>query len=54
MQEERKSALIHPLYNNGERTDVTNCRGILLLPVTYKIFSKFLLDRMQAKMEIGK
>lgn len=49
--EDWKSAVIHPLYKKGERTDVNNYRGISLLPVAYKILSQCLLDRTQAQLE---
>jgi Reverse transcriptase (RNA-dependent DNA polymerase). len=44
-------ALIHPLHKKGPKTDVNNYRGISLLPVTYKIFSKLLLNRLEPQID---
>lgn len=44
-------ALIHPLHKKGSKTDVNNYRGISLLPVTYKIFSKLLLNRLEPQID---
>lgn len=46
------SALIHPLYNKGDLVDVNNCRGISLIPITYKIFSKALLSKTKPKANL--
>lgn len=39
------TALTHPLHKKGDKTDPNNYRGISLLPVTYKILCKALLNR---------
>lgn len=49
--EEWKSALIHPLHKKGDKTDPNNYRGISLLPVTYKILSKALLNRLEPQID---
>ena len=47
--------MIHPLHKKGDKTNPNNYRGISLLPVTYKILSKALLNRLepQADPQIG-
>ncbi|MXP61689.1 reverse transcriptase domain-containing protein [Pantoea sp. Taur] len=45
------TALITPLHKKGNTTDVDNYRGISLLPVTYKIFSKLLLKRLTPQLD---
>jgi len=45
------SALIHPLHKKGDKKDVNNYRGISLLPVTYKILSKALLNRAEPQLD---
>lgn len=42
-----KKTLIRPLHEKEHRTDFNNCRGISLLPVTYKSRPRYLLDRAQ-------
>lgn len=53
--EDWTTALIHPLHKKGDKTDPNNYRGISLLPVTYKILSKALLNRAEEQLdpEIG-
>lgn len=46
-----KTALIHPLHKKGDKSDVNNYRGISLLPVTYKILSKALLNRAEEQLD---
>lgn len=46
-----KTAIIHPLYKKGDRTDCNNYRGISLLPVTYKILSKALQNRLENQID---
>lgn len=52
---EWKTAIIHPLHKKGDKTEPNNYRGISLLPVTYKILSKALSNRLesQADYQIG-
>lgn len=45
------TALIHPLHKKGPKNDVNNYRGISLLPVTYKIFSRLLLNRLEPQVD---
>lgn len=49
------TAIIHPLHKKGDKMDPNNYRYISLLDVTYKIFSKILLTRIQEQLdkEIG-
>lgn len=49
--DEWTSALIHPLHKKGNKKDVNNYRGISLLPVTYKILSKALLNRAEPQLD---
>lgn len=51
MPEDWKTALIHPIHKKGDKTDANNYRGISLLPVTYKILSKALLNRLEAQLD---
>lgn len=46
-----RQAIIHPLHKKGDRTDTNNYRGISLLPVTYKILSKALMNNIEAQAE---
>lgn len=41
------SALLHPLHKKGDKIDLNGYKGISLLPVTYKILSKALLNRVE-------
>lgn len=45
------SALIHPLHKKGDKADVSNYRGISLLPITYKILSKALQTRAEEQLD---
>lgn len=49
--DEWKMALIHPLHKKGSKTDPNNYRGISLLDVTYKIFSKVLFNRAEPQLD---
>ncbi|KAI5731310.1 hypothetical protein M8J77_008047 [Diaphorina citri] len=55
LPEDWKAALIHPIFKKGDKTDANNYRGISLLPVTYKILSKALQNRLEDQLdqEIG-
>lgn len=44
-------AVIHPLHKKGDKRDLNNYRGISLLPVTYKILSRLLLNRMEPLLD---
>lgn len=46
-----KGALIHPLHKKGDRTDPNNYRGISLLPVSYKVLSKVLLNIVEEQVD---
>jgi hypothetical protein len=35
-----------PVYKKGDKLDCKNYRGICLLKLTYKVFAKFLYDRL--------
>ena len=41
------SSLIVPIFKKGSKTDPANYRGISLIPILSKVFSKILLDRLQ-------
>jgi hypothetical protein len=43
MPQQWKEYIVVPVYKNGVKTDSNNCRGISLLPTTYKILSTILL-----------
>lgn len=49
--EEWKMALIHPIHKKGDKKDPNNYRGISLLDVTYKIFSRALLNRAEPQLD---
>lgn len=51
MPEEWNMAIIHPLHKKGDRSDPNNYRGISLLDITYKIFSKILYLRIQEQLD---
>lgn len=44
-------AVIHPLRKKGDKSDLDNYRGISLLPVSYKIFARALLNRVDEKLD---
>ena len=46
MPEEWKESIIVPIHKKGDKTDCNNCRGISLLPTTYKILSNILVSRL--------
>lgn len=43
--------LIHPLHKKVDKTDPNNYRGISILPVTYKILSKTLQNRLEPQAD---
>jgi hypothetical protein len=46
LPEQWKESIIVPIYKNGDKTDCSNCRGISLLPTSYKILTNILLYRL--------
>jgi len=46
LPEEWKESIIVAIHKEGDKTDCNNCRGISLLPTTYKILSNVLLSRL--------
>jgi len=44
LPEESKVSIIVPIHNKADKTDSNNCRGISILPTTYKILSNILLS----------
>ena len=44
--EEWKESIIVPIYKKGDKTECSNCRGILLLSSTCKMFSNILLSSL--------
>jgi len=46
LPEEWKESIIVPIHKKGDKMDCNNCRGISLLPTTYKILSNILLSRL--------
>ena len=55
LSEEWEESIIVPIHKKCDKTDCNNCRGISLLPTTYKILSNILLSRLipYAKEIIG-
>lgn len=45
------TAIIHPLHKKGDKTDPNNYRGISLLDIAYKIFSRIILNRIKLQLE---
>jgi hypothetical protein len=46
LPEKLKESVVVPVYNKGNKTDCSNCRGISLLPTTYRILSNTVGDRL--------
>jgi len=46
LSEEWKGSILVPIHKKGDKTDCNNCRGISLLPTTYKSLSNLLLSRL--------
>jgi hypothetical protein len=46
LPEEWEESVNVPIYQNGDKTDRSNYRGISLLSTTYKILSNILLSRL--------
>jgi hypothetical protein len=46
LPKEWKESIIVPIYKKGDKTDCSNCRGISILPTTYKILSNILLSKL--------
>jgi hypothetical protein len=46
LPEEWKESIIVSVYKKGNKTDISNYRGISLLPTTYKILSNIVLLRL--------
>jgi len=51
LPEEWKGSIIVPVFKKGNITDCSKCRGISLLPTTYKILSNILLSRLTPHAE---
>jgi hypothetical protein len=49
--QQRKESVIIPVYEKGDKTDDSNCRGVSLLPITYKILSSILLSKLTPYVE---
>jgi len=46
LPEKLKESVIVPVYNKGNETDCSNCRGMSFLPTTYRILSNILLSEL--------
>ena len=42
-----ESGIVMPLFKKGDRMDLDNCRGIILIDVVGKVFSSILRDRLE-------
>ncbi|KAI5751635.1 hypothetical protein M8J77_009428 [Diaphorina citri] len=51
LPEDWSTAIIHPIHKKGDKSDPNNYRGISLLSVSYKIFSRALLNRAEPVMD---
>ncbi|KAI5738424.1 hypothetical protein M8J77_006867 [Diaphorina citri] len=51
LPEDWSTAIIHPIHKKGDKSDPNNYRGISLLSVTYKIFSRALLNRAEPVLD---
>jgi len=51
LPEEWKDLIIVPIFKKGDVTDCSNCRGISLLPTTYKTLPNILLSRLTPHAE---
>jgi hypothetical protein len=46
LPEEWKESIVVPIYEKGDKTDCSYCRGISIFPTTYKILSNILLSKL--------
>ena len=46
LPDEWKESIIFSICKKGDKPDCNNCRGISLLPTTYKVLSNILLSRL--------
>jgi hypothetical protein len=46
LPEELKELIVVHIYNKGNETDCINCRGISLVPATYRILLSILLSKL--------
>jgi hypothetical protein len=46
-----KKSIIIPIYQEGDKTDCSNYRGMSLLPTTYNIFANILPSRLTAYLD---
>ena len=51
MPEEWKNSIVIPLYYKGDKQTVENYRGISLLNACYKLYSKILIKKLNARAE---
>ena len=46
LSEDWKESIVVTIDKKGDKTDCSYCRGITLLPITYKVLSNTLLSRL--------
>lgn len=51
MSEEWNKGMIYPIFKKGEKSDVKNYRGIILMDTAYKIYANILNEKLKKEVE---